>query len=260
MQALLQRALVETVERGERAEPERLSDDGRVLDGGLLVGVEQVEPRGDQPLDRLRNPLDSAAFAQHSHELLGIERIAAGAREQFGVPLGEGRVLIEEISEELVGLAVRERSERHGQGIWLAAAPAGPACEQLGTSGTNDKQRDAGCPIDQVVDEIQEVVVGPVQILEDEHERPTLREPLEKPTPSSEGLIPTGTTTPFHGSKSDQGPQMGLDPRLIDDRRELPLALFHAVAFKDPGLRFDHLPESPERDPVPVGQATAASP
>ena len=44
-------------------------------------------------------------------------------------------------------------------------------------------------PVDQVVDEVEQVVVGPVQILEDEHQRPTLGERLEEAAPGGESLV-----------------------------------------------------------------------
>src|SRR5919206_588186 len=49
------------------------------------------------------------------------------------------------------------------------AAPAAAALEQLRARRADDQHRHAARPVDQVVDEIEHLVVGPVQILEDQH-------------------------------------------------------------------------------------------
>src|SRR5581483_11481176 len=83
VQAPLELALLAAGERGERPGPERLADDGRVLAQRLLLRLEQVEACRDHALDALRERLDAPALAQHPDELLGVERVAAGAREQL---------------------------------------------------------------------------------------------------------------------------------------------------------------------------------
>ena len=51
------------------------------------------------------------------------------------------------------------------------AAPARAALEQLGPRAADDEQRDARDALDQPVDEVEQPVVGPVQVFENEHER-----------------------------------------------------------------------------------------
>ena len=72
--------------------------------------------------------------------------------------------------------------------VELAAAPAGPPVEQLRPRRPDDEQRNAGRPVGEVVDEVEQAVVRPVQVLEDEHERPLLGEPLEVAPPRREAL------------------------------------------------------------------------
>ena len=67
--------------------------------------------------------------------------------------------------------------------VELAAAPARTPLEQLRTGGAQDEQRHAARPVDEVVDEIEQALVRPVQILEHEHGRLRVGEGLEQLTP-----------------------------------------------------------------------------
>ena len=52
----------------------------------------------------------------------------------------------------------------------------------------DDEERQSPGPVDQVVDEVEKAFVGPMQVLEDEHERALLAERLEEAPPRREGL------------------------------------------------------------------------
>ena len=58
-----------------------------------------------------------------------------------------------------------------------------------GPRGADDEEGNAGRPLGEMVDEVEQPVVGPVKILEDEHERALLRQPLEVPAPGREALV-----------------------------------------------------------------------
>ena len=90
----------------------------------------------------------------------------------------------------------------------LAAAPARPALEQLRPGGADDEQRHAGRPVDEVVDEVEQPVVGPVQILEDEHERALLGERLEEAAPGGEGLVAAVAGRSILRVEPDERPQV----------------------------------------------------
>ena len=66
-----------------RPEPEHLAEHRGVLEQRLVLRVEAVQPGGDDPLHGLgQREVVLAALAQHPDELLRVERVAAGAREQ----------------------------------------------------------------------------------------------------------------------------------------------------------------------------------
>ena len=93
--------MLRTVDGRERCRPENLADDGCVLEQALLVIGERVESRGDDSLHVLRQlALNLAAFREHPHELLGVQRIAAGAREQGGLRLRREYRAVEQCGDQ----------------------------------------------------------------------------------------------------------------------------------------------------------------
>ena len=162
------------------AGPEHLAEHRRVLEQALLLGREAVEPSGDDALDRLRERqvVGGAALDVEPRELLGIQRVAAGrSRSTCCVSAGSSarsstRAMICAASSSASG----ESAERRR--IQLAAAPTRAPVEQLGARGADDEERYAGRPIGEMVDEVEQAVVGPVEVLEYEDERALLGERL----------------------------------------------------------------------------------
>ncbi len=54
-----------------------------------------------------------------------------------------------------------------------------------------------------------------MEILDDENERSLVGEPLEEPTPGSEGLSPPVATELALGALADEREQLRLDPRCV---------------------------------------------
>src|SRR5262249_56310209 len=121
-------------------------------------------------------------------DLLGVRGVPAGAGEQLDLRL-RGQDRAEQLRQEPGRVLVGERRQRDRQRVRLSPAPVRTAAEQLRPRGADNEQRDSGRPIDQVIDEVQQVVVRPVQVLEDEYERPFVRKALEEPPPGGERLV-----------------------------------------------------------------------
>jgi hypothetical protein len=64
-----------------------------------------------------------------------------------------------------------------------------------------------------VVDEVEQLVVGPVQVLEDQHQRSLLGHPFEEAAPRCKALAPPIAFRVLRGSDPDEWPQVRLDPR-----------------------------------------------
>ena len=136
-------------------------------------------------------PSTSPRSREHAHELLGVERVAAGALEQStpasrpaGASARGGRCRSRAV------LLVGERRERDRRRVALAAAPARPPLEELGPRGA--EERGAARPqlqSSEVLEEVEQRVVRPVEILEHEDARPPRGQRLEEPAPGGERLL-----------------------------------------------------------------------
>jgi len=116
-----------------------------------------------------------------------------------------------------------------------------------------------------VVDEVEQVVVGPVQVLEDQHRRPLVGQSLEELPPSGEvlGATPSGIRV---GAGADERSQALEDPVVVLQPEpryrlgQLLPGLVRRIALEDPGLCLGHLGEGPVADALAVGQRATLSP
>ncbi len=144
----------------------------------------------------------------------------ARARSSAWVSAGSTERL-EELADQARGVFVAQRHRRDRERVLLAAAPAGASREELRARGAHDEERDGRRPVDQVVDEVEQALVGPVEVLEDEHERPLVGETLEEPPPRGESLVPAIAAAEVRAGEADQRSQVGDDPRVVGDRASL---------------------------------------
>src|SRR5205823_381950 len=141
-----------------------------------------------------------------------------------------------------------ERRERDRERIAFSATPAGAAVEELRTRRAEHEERRAVDPIRELVDEVEEIVVRPVQVLEDEDERALLRKCLEEPSPGPEALAPPIATELALRTEPDERPELRFDPRSLvladqlgDRGPQLRGSVVCGVCLEDSELRFDHL-------------------
>ena len=108
-------------------------------------------------------------------ELLGVERVPARALEQCRLRLGGEDGALQDERQQPGRVVVGERRQGKRERVELAAAPAGAAFEHRawpctrGGSGRRATTRE-------MLDEVEQPLVGPVDVLEDEHERMPLGE------------------------------------------------------------------------------------
>jgi hypothetical protein len=132
---------------------------------------------------------------------------------------------------------------------------------QLRSSRAEQEERNTLRPVRQVLEEGQEGRVSPVQILETEHCRPPLRKRLQESPPRGIGLLLRRGL----GRCTDERREARLEPGPVGIVRrqravELGCRLGGRVGLQDAALGLDHLPERPEGDALPVGQAAALAP
>src|SRR5439155_19914971 len=121
---------------------------------------------GDDPLQRLgkRQVLGRAAFQVELRELLGVERIALRAFQQRLLGLRGKQRTLEHVRDQGGRLLPRERAEPERRRVQLPAAPPGTPLQELGPRAADDQESNPREPVDQLVDEVEQTVVRPVEL------------------------------------------------------------------------------------------------
>jgi len=162
-------------------------------------------------------------------------------------------------------------SDRGGSEIVSALGlprPAAAALEELRPRRRDDQERHVADAVEQLVDEVEQRVVCPMQVLEDEHERALVCERLEEVSPGRECLGPKVGGAGLATAEADKNAQIRREPagfgRILDDPAhglpDLALDRLGRVPLQDAGLRLHHLLERPEADAVAVGERAALTP
>ena len=249
----------------ERVHRKHLAGHGRRLDDGPLVEGEPVESGGHERLDRRRRRQggdvgggtpDAVLEAQepflhrHREELLQEERVAVGSLDDPAA-----RLLVDPgLPEDGVDDRVR---------IGLAQALQGEAaCRRLGRErrslleqvvpGVRDHQEgDALHGLEEVLDEVEERLLRPVQVVEDHDQRPLPRQRLDELADAPEELLDREL---LHGEPDGRGDALGCS-RIVDEGVELRARARAVVAVEDAGGLAHGLDERPERDALTVWEA-----
>ena len=142
------------------------------------------------------------------------------------------------------------------------APQSGPPLEELRPGQGDDEDRVAARPLEEVVDEVEQPAVGPVEVLEDEHGRCPVGEIRSKNVrqAANSSSRPPGGASPTPSSDSerrlDPAP-LGLVGHVLGERRGDPLAWSSlVVGLGEPRAPADHLAERPERDALAVRRAS----
>ena len=200
--------LVAVAEGRHGAGPELLADDGRPLEHVPLEGIEAVEPSGEERLDR-RRELDELhrrprLLGEHRDELLGVERIPLGHLCDARAELRRQHAAAVECGEELCRVPGRERLEPHER-----ALPPRPLLEQLRPGDAEEQDRCVAAPAADVLDEVEQRRLGPVDVLEENEQRTLRAERLEQPAHGPEELLRRG------GSGAAEHPEALDDERCV---------------------------------------------
>ena len=117
----------------------------------------------------------------------------------------------------------------------------------------------------QVLDEVEQRAVGPVDVLEHEHRRACLGEPLEEHACRGEEvlLVTDGAffeTEEVREPRLDETPFLWIRNVLLDRGAQLLAGARRLLVLDDPGAPANHLGQRPERDAVAVREAASAVP
>jgi hypothetical protein len=238
-----------------------------VLEDRALGRLEQVQARGDERVQGLRDVevLDLAgqdvarallgqepAVEQHAHGFHGVERDALGApADACQELLAKTR---DEACQQLVHRPVGERRE-----------PDGRLTVDLRPGQAEHEDGEVGRPLEQVVDEVQEAAVGPVEVLEHEDDGLLGGHGLEVQPPAREQVGAVGRDALLQRQQMGEArldqpslPLVGDEP--LHDRPQLRPGGLGVLVLRDPRTRPDHVGQRPVGDTLAVGQAAPALP
>jgi len=154
------RDLASVGKRLERATMEDLALDRGALQHRALFAVQLVESSGEQRAQRWRDRHLAVSLAGDREHLCDEQRVpscrAGDPLAQLGGHLGADQV------HDLVVLQ-RFEPERH--------RPGGPSLDEVGSRHTHQEDRRTGGEKRQVLDQIQECLLAPLDVVEDDDER-----------------------------------------------------------------------------------------
>ena len=167
--------------------------------------------------------------------------------------------------DQLGHLGIAERAQVGGEEVVPGGSPARVPVEQLGASQGDDEDRMFGRHLDQLLDELELAVVGPVQVFKQEHRGLVGGYSLEEGAQRGEQLVavPRG-----HFVEAEQPGEPRLDPlpllrigdELGDDGTQLGARLQRLVGLSDVGAGANHLGQGPKSDAVAVCGGAALMP
>ena len=137
-----------------------------------------------------------------------------------------------------------------------ASAPGRAHVQQLGARDAEQEQRHLAHPGGEMLDQLEQRLLAPVDVLEQEHERLRLGE-LLRPRARRPGdllLRPLALDRLEHADREAE--QVG-DRLVLAVRAQLRPRLVERVVVGDPRGRLDHLGERPVRDALAVREAAA---
>ena len=250
--------------RREGARPEHLAHHGSVLEQALAIRRERIQAGGDDGLDgvrHLRAGVLVPLIGEQADELFGIERIAAGALQELLQDRRREQHALQQPGDELAGLRVVERIQVDPLRVAGVRPEGRMAFVELRSRRAQEEERNAAHPVGEILDEGEERVVRPVQILEHQHGRSLGCEALDESPPRGHGFLERRRLGRCaHERREPREEPAALRVGLGDLQRKLGRGLSRAIRLLDPALGLDDLAERPERDPVSVREAASLAP
>ena len=229
---------------------EHPAHDRRALDHGALVRAEAFETRRQERLDRggdrhrrevrFRDPVTVV-----SREEPGVDHHREGLLDEQGIALGRLRdprsaVLLggldaHQVRDQPTALVLRERLQMDRGDVELAATPGASLIQQLRACQTHEQDRRIARPVGDVLDQIQERGLRPVDVLEHQDhggiDGQTFDELAERPEDLLGGDGRLAQTDQLTDAIRDQALSVVFAERGGDPRPRL----FRGVADLDPG-------------------------
>ena len=162
----------------------------------------------------------------------------------------------EQPSHQRVPVGLRERLQQQRGRVQLPAGPTRPRVQKLGPGHAQEQDRDVREPVGEVVDQVEQWRLGPVDVVEGHDERPARRHRPEQVTQRDTRVLDTGVCARQAEQRPDPVGHLVGDAGL--DQRLQPRAhVLGRVALVDAGERLHRLGQRPVRHALAVGEAAA---
>ena len=281
---LVRRSVPVLEEPRDRTVPEHPTHDGRGQKCAPLDRRQQVDARGEHRLhgvgdddlaDVLRRPPtaavanDPALVDEMADDLLEEERVPVGAREDRLSRLVGQVVHGEEHLDEGRRVVVRQRLEEDRTEVALSASPACPALGEVGTRGADEEER-AGDAVRELLEQVEQRVVRPVDVLDDDDRRTVRGETGEERPPRLVGLEPhlarrkdgqpESLVLEPEREREDRGRTCGIgngSEDVLFESGDLGERSLGRIRVEHTRVRLEHLAERPVGDRLAVRQAAA---
>ena len=276
------------VERPQRRDLEdRPMTDARSRDGALVLR-EAFEPGGEQRLDggRDRDRVDrpAAPSTASRSSAPGDRRRAAcrrTPRRTAALPSAASRIRArrpagiaeppgQRVEQRAGGVRAERLEAQHGRGLAREATADGRRSISSGRAVREEEQRDAGGEVDDVVDEVEQGVLGPVEVLEDDEGGLLVGEVLEEAADGPEQLVLGGAigrqadgggdlraTRSPSGSAGDQRLDLGSAPPPASSASVMPGGLVDELADRPVGDALAVAEAAPDEGPATVRRGPA---
>ena len=152
-----------------RSTMEHLALDRAALHHDADVAVERVDAGLEERVDRRRDddlPV-AAVLAHHREHLLDVQRVSGGGGHDAVAEVAFELRVSEEIPDQRLALVVAERLEQDRRRVHLAATPVGSYVEELGTRDAEEEDRRVAGEVCDVLDEVDEDGLRPLQVVDD---------------------------------------------------------------------------------------------
>ena len=143
-----------------------------------------------QPVDALlqeraerggkRRPARERLLDRERHDLLGEQRVALGLLDHPARRARRGRLVGKQPGDQLLGVCRRQRLEDGDLSRAFGPRPRRAFLEQLRPGRRDDHDRPVG-EAGEVLDQVEQPRLGPVEVVERDHERGVVRHALEQP-------------------------------------------------------------------------------
>ena len=179
--------------------------------------------------------------------------------------IGVGGQAGHEPAQEVVDRLVPQRLERERGVVADVRTPTRMPLRDLGTRQRHDVDGIRARPVEQVLDELEERGIGPVDVLEHHDYRVLLGHPLEEQTPRREEILAVRRDAVRQPEEMlepglDERPLFRIDHDLGEDGGKLRERLVRRFVLGDACAHPDHLRERPVGDAVSIGETAPSVP